>query len=105
MMLSAAARNGGSLPVRCLSSVWKRASVSTAIRYLSGPSADGNQHVVVALGGNALLKRKQEMTIENQRKNIREGMESLKSILQKNAVTMAHGNGPVSFIVLCALTI
>ena len=66
-------------------------------RFFSGPSAEGNQHVVVALGGNALLKRKEEMTISNQRKNIREGMESLKGILQNNAVTMVHGNGPVSF--------
>jgi len=63
-------------------------------RFLSGPSLDGNQHVVVALGGNALLKRKQAMTVENQKINIREGVHSLKSILQKNAVTLVHGNGP-----------
>lgn len=71
---------------------------SVVSRFFSGPSLEGNQHVVIALGGNALLKRKQAMTVENQRQNIREGMESLKSILQKNSVTMVHGNGPVSQI-------
>ena len=76
--------------------VARRYPLSLLSRFFSGPSAEGNQHVVVALGGNALLKRKQAMTVANQRQNIREGMESLKSILQKNAVTMVHGNGPVS---------
>ena len=66
--------------------------------FSTGSSVEGNQHVVVALGGNALLKRKEAMTVANQRKNIREGLESLKSILQNNSVTMVHGNGPVSFL-------
>ena len=70
-------------------------------RYLSGPSIEGNQHLVVALGGNALLKRKENMTIENQRHNIREGMQSLKDIFKNNAVTLVHGNGPqVGLLVL-----
>lgn len=76
--------------------VASRSPICVLSRFFSGPSAEGNQHVIVALGGNALLKRKQEMTVANQRKNIREGMESLKSILQNNSVTMVHGNGPVS---------
>jgi len=72
-----------------------------ALSSASTPAIDG-QHVVVALGGNALLKRKQPMTVENQRLNIREGMESLKSILQNQKnVTMVHGNGPqVGLLVL-----
>ena len=69
-------------------------------RFFSGPSVEGKQHVVIALGGNALLKRKEEMTISNQRKNIREGMACLKRTLQNNAVTMVHGNGPVSSLKL-----
>ena len=52
------------------------------------------QHVVVALGGNALLKRGEPLTIDNQRKNIREGISSLTSILRNNKVTFVHGNGP-----------
>lgn len=63
-------------------------------RFFSGSPTKRSQHVVVALGGNALLKRKQEMTMANQRHNIREGMASLKSILHDNIVTMVHGNGP-----------
>lgn len=59
------------------------------------------QHVVVALGGNALLKRKEVMTMENQRQNIRLGMQSLAGILKDNTVTMVHGNGPqVGLLVL-----
>lgn len=70
-------------------------------RLFSGPSPEGNQHIVVALGGNALLKRKEPMTMENQRNNIRKGMESLKNILQNNTITMVHGNGPqVGLLVL-----
>ena len=71
--------------------------ISTCV-FSTDASVEGNQHVVVALGGNALLKRKEAMTVANQRKNIREGLESLKSILQNNSVTMVHGNGPVSFL-------
>ena len=51
-------------------------------------------HIVVALGGNALLKRKEKMTIDNQRKNIDEGIKSLKGLLSENTVTIVHGNGP-----------
>jgi carbamate kinase len=77
------------------------AVASIASRWYAGPSVGGNQHLVLALGGNALLKRKQPMTIDNQRMNIREGLKSLKGILQKNAVTMVHGNGPqVGLLVL-----
>ena len=58
-------------------------------------------HVVIALGGNALLKRGQEMTMANQRQNIRQGMKSLKEIFDKYKVTMVHGNGPqVGLLVL-----
>lgn len=74
---------------------------SVIYRNMSGPSMQGNQHLVLALGGNALLKRKQDMTIGNQRQNIREGMQSLKGILNENVVTLVHGNGPqVGLLVL-----
>lgn len=51
-------------------------------------------HIVIALGGNALLKRGQEMTIDNQRQNIRTGMASLQNIINDHTVTIVHGNGP-----------
>lgn len=59
------------------------------------------EHIVVALGGNALLKRKEEMTIENQRQNIAKGVASLHNVLNDYKVTLVHGNGPqVGLLVL-----
>ncbi|KAL7527034.1 hypothetical protein ACHAXR_004184 [Thalassiosira sp. AJA248-18] len=55
---------------------------------------DYKQHIVVALGGNALLKRGEDMNIANQRKNIAEGISSLSDILKNNTITFVHGNGP-----------
>jgi hypothetical protein len=52
------------------------------------------EHIVVALGGNALLKRGEEMTGANQRQNIADGVESLKNILKEYRITLVHGNGP-----------
>jgi carbamate kinase len=58
-------------------------------------------HIVVALGGNALLTRGQDMTIANQRANIASGFASLKSIVENNTITLVHGNGPqVGLLVL-----
>lgn len=50
--------------------------------------------IVVALGGNALLRRGQPMTAENQRANIRSAAESIAEVVQGNEVVIAHGNGP-----------
>ncbi len=50
--------------------------------------------VVVALGGNALLQRGQELNAENQRKNIRVAAEQLATIHSDHELVVAHGNGP-----------
>jgi carbamate kinase len=50
--------------------------------------------VVVALGGNALLRRGQEMSAENQRDNIRRAAEQLAAIQRNHELVIAHGNGP-----------
>jgi carbamate kinase len=50
--------------------------------------------VVVALGGNALLKRGQPLTAENQRANARTACEALAPVAQENELVIAHGNGP-----------
>ncbi len=50
--------------------------------------------VVVALGGNALLKRGEPMTAENQRANIRVAAEALAPIAAQHDVIITHGNGP-----------
>ena len=50
--------------------------------------------VVVALGGNALLRRGQPMTIENQRANVAEACEQLARLVEANQLVVSHGNGP-----------
>ena len=50
--------------------------------------------VVVALGGNALLKRGEPMTSEVQRANIRVAAEALAPIAKDNQLVITHGNGP-----------
>jgi carbamate kinase len=50
--------------------------------------------VVIALGGNALLRRGQPMTAENQRSNIRLAAERIAAAVDGNEIVVAHGNGP-----------
>jgi len=50
--------------------------------------------IVVALGGNALLKRGQEMTATNQRANARIAAQALAPLCAGHDVVITHGNGP-----------
>lgn len=50
--------------------------------------------IVVALGGNALLRRGQEMTAANQRENARTAAEALAPIGAAEELVVTHGNGP-----------
>lgn len=50
--------------------------------------------IVIALGGNALLRRGEPMTAENQRANIRIAAEALAAIHEGNELVITHGNGP-----------
>ena len=50
--------------------------------------------VVVALGGNALLRRGQTMSVENQRANVVTACERLAPIAERHALVISHGNGP-----------
>jgi carbamate kinase len=50
--------------------------------------------VVVALGGNALLQRGQELNAENQRENIRVAVRQLAQVHEDHQLIIAHGNGP-----------
>ena len=50
--------------------------------------------VVVALGGNALLKRGEPMTAENQRANVRTAAPALAPIATRQQLVITHGNGP-----------
>ena len=50
--------------------------------------------LVIALGGNALLRRGEAMTAENQRDNVRIACEQIAKIATGNELVVAHGNGP-----------
>jgi len=50
--------------------------------------------MVVALGGNALLQRGQELSAENQRENIRQAAAELAVVHEDHQLVIAHGNGP-----------
>jgi len=50
--------------------------------------------IVIALGGNALLRRGEPMTADNQRANIRIATEQIAKIATGNQLVIAHGNGP-----------
>ncbi len=50
--------------------------------------------ILVALGGNALLKRGEPMTAEIQRSNIRVAATSLAPLAADHQLVLSHGNGP-----------
>ena len=50
--------------------------------------------IVVALGGNALLKRGEALTATNQRANARTAAEALAPLCAEHEVVITHGNGP-----------
>ena len=50
--------------------------------------------IVIALGGNALLRRGEDMTAVNQRKNIQIAVSALAPIVEQNELVISHGNGP-----------
>lgn len=49
---------------------------------------------VVALGGNALLRRGQPMTIENQRVNVAVACAQMAPVAEAHDLVICHGNGP-----------
>ena len=50
--------------------------------------------VVVALGGNALLKRGEPMTADVQRENVEIAARSLAPVALEHELVLSHGNGP-----------
>ncbi len=50
--------------------------------------------VLVALGGNALLKRGEPMTAGAQRANVRVAAQALAPVAQRHQLVVSHGNGP-----------
>jgi len=54
-----------------------------------------NDLIIIALGGNALLKNSQKGTVDEQRKNIYDTLKEILPIIKsKNKLIITHGNGP-----------
>jgi carbamate kinase len=50
--------------------------------------------IVIALGGNALLRRSDPMTTEVQRKNIEIAAQAIAPLAAEHSIVVVHGNGP-----------
>lgn len=50
--------------------------------------------IVIALGGNALLRRGEPLTAENQQQNIKIAAQALEPIGRQHELVISHGNGP-----------
>jgi carbamate kinase len=50
--------------------------------------------ILTALGGNALLRRGEALTAENQRANVRTACAALAPVADGNQLVVTHGNGP-----------
>ena len=50
--------------------------------------------VLIALGGNALLKRGEPLTAEAQRANVRVAARSIAPVAEHHQLVLSHGNGP-----------
>lgn len=55
---------------------------------------DTSKRIVIALGGNALIKRGDEMNTEVQRKNVALVADALSEIARDHELVITHGNGP-----------
>jgi len=61
---------------------------------LMRPPDEGRPTIVVALGGNALLRRSEPMTADNQRRNVAVAARAIAPLTAEHRVVVAHGNGP-----------
>ena len=50
--------------------------------------------IVIALGGNALLRRGEALSAENQQENVRLAANQMAKVQPGNELVIAHGNGP-----------
>jgi carbamate kinase len=50
--------------------------------------------VVIAVGGNALLRRKQVASAQNQLDNVRVAARGLAAVAKQHELIVVHGNGP-----------
>src|SRR5512134_475383 len=52
------------------------------------------RRIVIALGGNAILRRGEAPTMENQRRNVRVAARTIAPLAEGNDLVISHGNGP-----------
>ena len=52
------------------------------------------RRIVIALGGNAILRRGEAPTMENQRRNVRAACRPIAPLAADNDLVISHGNGP-----------
>jgi carbamate kinase len=57
--------------------------------------------IIVALGGNALLRRGQPLSVDSQIEKIKLAAEALASIALKHDLVITHGNGPHVGLLAC----
>jgi len=50
--------------------------------------------VVIALGGNAILKKGEESSIARQFENTKNALKPLINVIRNNSIVVSHGNGP-----------
>lgn len=50
--------------------------------------------ILFALGGNALLRRGERLTVENQRRNVEIAAQALAPLVAEHELVISHGNGP-----------
>jgi carbamate kinase len=50
--------------------------------------------IVIALGGNALLRRGDPLTMQVQRRNVRIAAEAIAPLSARHSIVIVHGNGP-----------
>ena len=50
--------------------------------------------LVIALGGNALLRRGEPLDVETQRANVKRAMAALAPLVSDHELVITHGNGP-----------
>jgi len=58
------------------------------------PPGEGRPTIVIALGGNALLRRSEPMTAGVQRRNVKVAARAIAPLMAEHRIVVAHGNGP-----------
>jgi carbamate kinase len=70
-----------------------RSIAKQAVRSFHG-TAVANDRIVVAVGGNALQRRGERLTIENMLKAAADMAPTIAQLVQEHQVVLCHGNGP-----------